>query len=348
MDAPQPTCYPFVADVPTARVWLQIQVDLGRSRNTVDAYGRDLNDYLAACQRLEIHAPTATRRDIARYVRDLRSRPNPRYTNLIHLTSGAGLSLATIQRRLTVVRLYYDYLIEEELRTHNPVGRGQYTAGAGGARQSARGLLLGVKKQPWIPNEHQWLDILHAVVREPIRNRLMFALAYDCALRREELCRLATTDIEPGKRLIHIRGETTKNGRAREVVFSAPTMHLYTAYLVERRQLSRARGPLFLSMSNQNKAHPISIWTWSKVVQQIAQRAGLPQLTTHTTRHLCLTDLARAGWDIHEIAHFAGHQSIQSTMRYIHRSGRDLLDKVDRGMKQIHAWRVTLLAEGME
>ncbi len=76
----------------------------------------------------------------------------------------------------------------------------------------------------------------------------MFALAYDCALRREELCSLATEDIELGARLIHIRAEHTKNRQAREVIFSPPTLELYAAYLVDRRQLTRARGPLFFSL----------------------------------------------------------------------------------------------------
>ena len=63
------------------------------------------------------------------------------------------------------------------------------------------------------------------------------------------------------------------------------------------------------------------------------------------TRHLCLTDLARMGWELHAIATFAGHRSTDSTLRYIHLSGRELSDKLGRGMSQIHAWRINLLTE---
>ena len=35
----------------------------------------------------------------------------------------------------------------------------------------------------------------------------------------------------------------------------------------------------------------------------------MPRFSTHTTRHLCLTDLARMGWELHAIATFAGHRS---------------------------------------
>jgi integrase len=49
---------------------------------------------------------------------------------------------------------------------------------------------------PWIPGEQQSLDILEVARREPVRNRLMLALAYDAALRREELCSLQASDLD--------------------------------------------------------------------------------------------------------------------------------------------------------
>jgi hypothetical protein len=58
---------------------------------------------------------------------------------------------------------------------------------------------------------------------------------------------------------------------------------------------------------------------------------------------LRLTDLARAGWDIHEIAAFAGHGNIETTMLYIHLSGRELAAKLDAAMAHIHAWRTAAM-----
>jgi integrase/recombinase XerD len=94
------------------------------------------------------------------------------------------------------------------------------------------------------------------------------------------------------------------------------------------------------SESKRNKAEPITIWTWSKVIKGIADRSGVRRFTTHTLRHLRLTDLARAGWGIHEIAQFAGHRSLQTTLLYIHLSGRDLAEKLERTMAQLKAERV--------
>jgi integrase len=118
------------------------------------------------------------------------------------------------------------------------------------------------------------------------------------------------------------------------------------AYLTHRQTISRARGPLFLSESHRNRAAPITLWTWSKVVRRLALRAHVPQFSTHTLRHLCLTDLARAGWELHALATFAGHRNLATTLQYIHLSGRDLAEKLTRGMAQIHTWRAQTLAAG--
>jgi integrase len=187
--------------------------------------------------------------------------------------------------------------------------------------------------------------VLAAARTESVRNRFMLALAYDAGLRRQELCALEVGDLDPAHRLLRVRAETTKNRQERVVPFSEATGRLYAAYLPARRALSRERGPLFRSASDRNRAAPLAIWTWSKVVAGIAARADVPRFTTHTSRHLRLTDLARAGWDLHEIATFAGHRSLQSTLLYVHLSGRELAAKLERGMAQVHAWRARQIEE---
>ncbi|MEV2255730.1 tyrosine-type recombinase/integrase [Streptomyces sp. NPDC050147] len=53
--------------------------------------------------------------------------------------------------------------------------------------------------------------------------------------------------------------------------------------------------------------------TRAKVVRRLALASGVERFSTHTTRHLCLTDLARMGWELHAIASFAGHRPPFST-----------------------------------
>jgi integrase/recombinase XerD len=335
--------WPVLGRYELAAGWLRVWMDLGRAPRTIDAYARGLAEYLQVCERDGVDPVTASRAHVAVYVRELTERSSRRGVNVVSIDSGSGLANATIQQRLVPVRLFYDFLIEEGLRESNPVGRGRYTPGRRwGGHQ--RGLVPRMWKLPWIPTEQQWTEILAVAAEEPIRNRVMLALAYDAALRREELCSLRTDDVDPANRSLLVRAETTKNRLERVVPYSAPTGVLLSGYLAHRVTISRSRGQLFLSESRRNHAQPLSLWTWSKVVRRIALAAGAPRFSTHTTRHLCLTDLARMGWELHAIATFAGHRSTDTTLTYIHLSGRDLADKLNRGMEQIHGWRVEMLA----
>ena len=334
--------FPLVAQNSSARAWLTIQANLGLAPNTIEAYGRALQDYLVFSAGQQIAPASARREHIAAYVRELSSRQNSLGTRTGRLSSSVGLANATIQQRLTAVRLFYDYMMEEGFRTDNPVGRGRYTPGKNFGRAIDRGLIQRYRRLPWIPSDEEWLAVVEVARQESLRNRLMLALSYDAALRREELCLLQSGDFDPAHCLLHVRAETTKNRRSRVVPYSRSTAELYVAYLRERRSLSRERGLLFLSESRRNHAKPISFWTWSKVVHGIAERSHIRRFTSHTPRHLCLTDLARAGWDIHEIATFAGHRSTQTTLLYIHLSGRELAAKLQRSMESVHAWRIRM------
>jgi integrase/recombinase XerD len=334
--------WPVLGRQALAAEWLRTWTNMGRAPRTIDAYARGLAEYLLVCERDGVDSLTANRSQVAVFVRELTTRPSHRGANVVALDSGSGLANATLQQRLVPVRLFYDFLVEEGLRESNPVGRGRYTPGRGFGGGS-RALVPRMVKLPWIPSEAEWLEVLAVFRAESIRNRLMLALAYDAALRREELCSLRTDHLDPAHRTLRIRAETTKTRRERVVPYSAPTGVLLSGYLGHRSTLSRARGPLFLSESRRNRGEPLSLWTWSKVVRRVALAADVPRFSTHTTRHLCLTDLARMGWELHAIATFAGHRSTDSTMSYIHLSGRDLSEKLRRSMTHIHARRVDML-----
>jgi integrase/recombinase XerD len=326
--------YRRVSENRHAREWLKFQSLRGLAVNTLDAYGRDLDAYLGFLESAGIELHSVVRSTIGGYIENIAQRCALRGSNQKRV-AGTTLSNATLQQHLTVIRLFYDYLVEEKVCALHPL---RPTIGG-------RGLIQRHRRLPWIPSEEHWQSILQVCRQEPLRNRVMLAMSYDAALRREEICSLGTSDVDPAHRLLRIRSEATKSRRERVVPYSAPTSDLFSQYLRVRRELSRERGPLFLSESFRNFGQPISIWTWSKAVGRIARRCNLPQFTPHTLRHLCLTDLARANWDIHEIATFAGHRSVQTTLLYIHLSGRDLSRKLAVGMAQIHEQRTRMLAE---
>lgn len=324
--------FPTVAALPQARAWLSFQAYRGLAINTLDAYGRNLERYLRFVQGTG-KKPWELRRDTAgAYLHGFVSASGKETATI----NARLIANATIQQHLATLRMFHDYLIEEEYCTRNPF---RNAAGAW-----SRPLIKREHKLPWIPNEEEWRCFLATASEEPIRNKVMLAMSYDAALRREELCLLETADIDPSRRTLRIRAETTKNRRSRVLPYSVTTGELFAIYLEERRKLSRSRGRLFLSESRRNRSAPLSIWTWSKVVTGIARKAGLTGFSPHTLRHLCLTDLARANWDIHEIATFAGHRNVETTMIYVHLSARDLAAKFNRTMDQLHEQRLQLIA----
>ncbi len=171
----------------------------------------------------------------------------------------------------------------------------------------------------------------------------MLLIAYDGALRREELVRLSIDDFDFAYRQIRVRAEHAKNGRERIVGYGKATSRFLEAYLRQRRTLSAKRGPLFLSESHRNASDPLALVTWSKIVQKLACRAGLSRFTTHTPRHLRLTHMARANMELHQIATYAGHKSLTTTMLYIHLSGVELTEAVTRSLAGFEQWLDTIL-----
>ena len=233
------TRYPRLCHVPSARDWLEVLQRFQRAENTLAAYASNLDDFFGflAARRTTIQA--VDRRQLADYVESLSSRPRPRSRR-----RDAGLANATIQQRLTTLRLYFDFLVEGGLVEFNPVGRGRYRPGS--AESGQCGLLRRQPHLPWLPDETEWSQLVAAASDEPLRNRLMFALAYACALRREEVCALHVADLDFANRLVQVRAATTKTGRARVIPYSRDVDALLVPYLRERRRQRHDAGPLFL------------------------------------------------------------------------------------------------------
>jgi integrase/recombinase XerD len=62
---------------------------LGLAPNTVEAYGRGLEDFLRWCESAGVEGADAGRADLAGYVRDLRRRPGPRGKGVVALSKAS-------------------------------------------------------------------------------------------------------------------------------------------------------------------------------------------------------------------------------------------------------------------
>ena len=323
--------YAAVAGEPAARRWLSLLDARGKDEKTLDAYGRVVSDFLLFLRVLGVATCDANEEHVARYIQSMHGR-GPRKPGAAR---PRALKNATMRQRLTAVRSLYDDLLRRELVAEHPCPRGVLMRAG---RGSVRGMLPRERTVPWIPDEEEWARFLQAARAEPLRNRVMILFAYEGALRRETLVGLELGDVDVSNRLVRLRPETMKGGRSGVVVtFSETTARAYAAYLHElKAQAGRSTAStkrVFRSLSDRNYGHPLTGSIWNKIVSNIAHRAGLPRFTPHTFRHLRLTHMAQAGFEPLEIALYAGHSQIDSTMLYVHLGGRDLAAKVAKNMR---------------
>jgi integrase/recombinase XerD len=309
---------PRCASDPLASAFLAYLEVRGLSHNTVLAYGRTLEGLIEFGGGLETQHLDVCR--VHAFLRHLLQLPS-RHPG----AKGTTLSRATVAQRLAGLRAYADYLVDCSRLDRNPVARGGiYRTAEGEAVPIRRGLLPRPRHLPKLPTDEQWKKLLEALRPRPARDVLMFMLAYDGALRRNEVVTLRLDDFDFSAHQVAVRPENSKGGYGRTVIYSPNTGSLLGDYLTERRRLAPSSPCLFISASPRNTGRPVGGYTWGLLAAALAREVDVPGFSTHTLRHLRLTDLARAGLDIKELARFAGHRSLESTMAYIHLSGRDM------------------------
>ena len=208
---------------------------------------------------------------------------------------------------------------------------------------------------PGFPLTQKWTALItHLMLHESTRNQLMILLAYEGALRREELVSLRLDDFDWAAGCVTIRAETSKSGYQRTVTFSWATGELLKRYLwSERSHLLTAfggekNGALFLSESNRNGGHPITLGTFNDVIERVREDINLPFLTTHTFRHLRCTVLKRCGVDLQDIALYAGHRHVASTQIYIHLAPSEVSKRIREATGSFDARMERLIEQARE
>lgn len=226
-----------VGNQPTAQEWLCILANLGRAERTIDAYGRGLDQYLGFCTMQGIEPIRATLTDVSLFVRWQRGEDDAKR---------APVANSTLLQRITAIRLWYDHLVYSGLRERNPVPRSAHLRGMTSDQTRpgvGRALVRKVDLLPKIPDQEGWMRVVAEAAREDIRNRLMFALAYFGALRREELVSLRVPDIDAAHRLVTVRAETSKTASNRVVSYPACAGRSLMEYLLQRHALDATPGP---------------------------------------------------------------------------------------------------------
>ena len=314
---------------------------VGRARpNTVRAYAHDLSVFFSVVQK----EPTEVRpKDVMSFVTAQR-RPRPGAENVVRIADGsAGLSAATIKRRVAAVSSLYGYLItrDDVAVTMNPVPRGIATRRS--RSQGGRGLPLvrGVRRLPRILDPDEICALMEALRTE--RDRAMTQAMVLGGLRRCEVLGLRLGDLRFGEWRVLIR--EGKGGHERLVPLSPTFFATVGRYMDHERPDATTSDSLFVALKGHDRGQPLSVPGLDQIIRAARARAGLTHGTCHELRHTCFTRLREAGMAIEAIQAQAGHRSITSTRVYLHLSADWLADEYRRATEAIEAQALVGVAQ---
>jgi len=277
-----------------------LTVEKGLTKNTLEAYSRDISAYLDFLEDKELRHVRPT--DVARFIAKLKA---------------AGLAPRSRARALSAVRMFHRFLVVENYAEFNPTS---------------------VIESPRVPGKlPSVLSIkdVDALLSAPsgnsltdIRDRAMLQLLYATGLRVSELIAIKRSDVnlQAGYLMTSGKGEKERLIPVGDAATSAIRDYLLVnsanPTLAGERSLFLTR--LGSSMSRQ------AFWN---IVKKRALEAGILQsISPHTLRHSFATHLLENGADLRSVQMMLGHADLATTQIYTHVSG----DRLKKIHKELH------------
>jgi integrase/recombinase XerD len=279
---------PLPIDVLEFLSWLQ--VERGRSANTLAAYRRDLTAY---CSWLARPPRDAAEADLERYVGELRA---------------SGRASSSVARAMVAVRTMHRFLASE----------GVVVADIGADVSSPR-VPSGVPKAL---SEEEVGRLLNAIVGSDSvarRDRAITEVLYGTGMRISELIGLSLADVDLDDRLARVFG---KGSKERIVPLGRHAAAALTDWLELSGRGAMApqrwarRGDSEAVFLNQRGGRLSRQGAWG-VIRLYGDRVGLrDRLSPHVLRHSCATHMLEHGADIRVVQELLGHASISTTQVY--------------------------------
>jgi site-specific recombinase XerD len=150
---------------------------------------------------------------------------------------------------------------------------------------------------------------------ENIKHRVMVMLLYSTGIRLSELSYLRITDID--SKNMRVKVVQGKGSKDRYTILSETVLLELRAYYIQYR-------PVEYLFNGMGKGRRYSQRSIEKVVQNAILKAGLANkdYSVHTIRHSFATHLVDNGTDVHTVKELLGHNSLGTTMQYLHLSQR--------------------------
>ncbi len=266
------------------------------AKNTLMAYGRDLQDFYRFIQK-PIEQVVAA--DILAYLNGLVERES---------------SVATQSRRLSCLRKYFRFLLSEMVIDRDPT-------------QTIESPRLGRQLPKTLSIADVDLLLMRAKEQRDscgLRLLAMLEIMYSSGMRVTELVSLPLSvlpkdpQILRQTQMIHIKG---KGGRERLVPLGQPAIDALEDYLNVRDEFIPApqKTNPWLFPSTAKEGHLTRI-RFFQLIKELAGKAGLNSdvISPHVLRHAFATHLLQGGADLMSIQKLLGHVDISTTQVYTH------------------------------
>jgi integrase/recombinase XerD len=263
-------------------------IEDGLSKNTLLAYQRDLHALNVWLLSNKSTLATAAANQLQDYIAQR------------HLDSKETSS----NRRLTVIRRFYRYLIRESLRHDDP------TLPIKAAKQPMR--------FPKSLSEAQVESLINAPNTQTamgLRDRAMMEVLYASGLRVSELVLLKTIEVSLNEGILRVFG---KGSKERLVPMGEQAIDWVTTYL-QRARAELLKGQISEALFVTQRGGPMTrqmFWVLIKKYALIAD-VNVP-LSPHTLRHAFATHLLNHGADLRVVQMLLGHSDISTTQIYTH------------------------------
>ena len=267
-----------------------IRVEGGLSRNTIEAYRRDLAKF-----QHYLH-----RRNIGR----LRQVTQKTVRDFLGSLYALKLSPVSSARCLSAVRGWLRFLHEERVIDDHPA------LDVAVARRGTR-----LPKALSTQEIDALLNVPVQGTAEDRRDRVMLELLYATGLRVSELISLQLAQVNFDVGYVRVTG---KGSKQRVVPMGEPAQRLLLEYVeMVRSQLLRHRQSRFLFISRRGSS--LTRQAFWKSLRSRAQRAGLTKkVSPHMLRHSFATHLLGGGADLRSVQTMLGHADIATTQIYTH------------------------------
>lgn len=232
----------------------------------------------------------------------------------IQALQDAGYRPATIQRRVSGLRGFFDWLVALELLPRNPADR-QLIRRVDRNRKSERAITVLTRDQA-----RALVDATEHHGRAAIRDRAIVMTMLHGALRRSEVAAMNREDIRRIGEYWVLELPVTKGGLDQIVKLPAKVVE---AIEENCEEYGIPAGALWRSLSNRSRGRRLGERSIYSVVSRAAAYAGLHDtIGAHTLRHTACTLAIEGGATPQQVQAHARHKKLETTMAYVHQRDR--------------------------